>query len=53
MKNILFILIALAGLVIIWKSQESRLNQYNKYQCAVYGYEEDCKTALPEERRLK
>ena len=26
---------------------------YNKHVCAVYGYEADCKTPLPAEKRLK
>lgn len=49
---ILIILMIIAG-IILWKSQEPRLKEHNKYQCAVYGYEQDCKTPLPPERRLK
>lgn len=32
---------------------QDRMKSYNKYMCANYGYEEDCKTPLPEDRRLK
>lgn len=40
-------------MIVVWKSSEERLERHNKYQCAVYGYEADCKTPLPPERRLK
>ena len=30
-----------------------RMEEYNRYGCATYGYEEDCKTPLTPERRLK
>jgi len=53
MKNITLIILLIITGFIIWKSQEPRLKEHNNYQCAVLGYEEDCKTPLPEERRLK
>jgi len=53
MKNLIFAILVILGMIILWISQEPRLKEHNKYQCAVYGYEEDCKTPLPPERRLK
>lgn len=53
MKNLIIAILIIIGMIVLWKSQEERLAQHNKYQCAVYGYEEDCKTPLPPERRLK
>jgi len=53
MKNILIFILIIIGLFIVWKSQEERLQRHNKYQCAVYGYQADCKTPLAPEERLK
>lgn len=50
------IFITILGLilgVIVWKLSEPQMKAQNKYQCAVYGYYEDCKTKLPEELKLK
>lgn len=51
--TILTMLTIFLVLFFIWKSQEARLDRYNKYQCAVVGYREDCYTPLPESERLK
>ena len=54
-----YVLIALcvAGAVVlsyvILKDYSERMTQYNKYMCAVYGKEADCKTPLKPENRLK
>lgn len=40
-------------MILFWKWREPDMKEYNRHVCAVYGYEEDCKTPLPEERRLK
>lgn len=55
MKYILIILALIVGFFILDKltDYDGRMKEHNKYMCAVYGYEEDCKTPLPEERRLK
>ena len=46
-------IILFIGIAMLFKLSEPRLKAHNKYSCAVYGMEEDCKTPLPEERRLK
>lgn len=48
--------ILIAGL--IWATAflthyEQRMQEYNKYQCAVAGYQADCKTPLTKDERLK
>lgn len=50
-----FILIAIAFMMLamLWQSQQPKLEKHNKYQCAVYGYQADCKTPLAPEDRLK
>lgn len=59
MRTALEILIVIFILFILWiglaklTRYEERMKEYNKYICAVNGYEEDCKTPLPEERKLK
>ncbi len=45
------IILALIGGIVI--SQEQRLTENNKYNCAVQGFEADCKTPLSAERMLK
>lgn len=51
--KLMFILLAIIAMIVLWKSQEERLDKVNKYNCAVYGYYEDCKTPLRPEDRLK
>jgi len=52
-KNIILIALFALGFFVLYKIREPELKQHNKYQCAVYGYYEDCKTPLPPELRLK
>lgn len=40
-------------MILLWKSQEKRLDEVNRYNCAVIGYYADCKTPLKPEDRLK
>lgn len=53
MKNILVGLLIILGMIIIFIIDEPRQKQINKYNCAVYGKMEDCKTPLPINQRLK
>jgi hypothetical protein len=55
MKYLIWIIIAIFTFLLIAKVTNfwERDRAYNKHMCAVYGYEEDCKTPLPPERRLK
>jgi hypothetical protein len=53
MKRIIIITLALLTLLVITKDYSSRMKAINKYQCAVYGYYEDCKTPLLPSERLK
>ena len=53
MKNLALIIIMIAGLIILWRIRQPELNEYNRYMCANYGYEEDCKTVLPDYKKLK
>lgn len=53
MKNILLVLLIIISFVLISKWREPELREHNKYQCAVYGYQEDCKTPLAVQDRLK
>jgi hypothetical protein len=53
MKNFILYTLLFLGLVALYKMREPELKQYEAYRCAVYGYEADCKTPLPAERRLK
>lgn len=48
--TIAFIIILFLAKVTDYPRREAELNRYN---CAVYGKEPDCKTPLPESRRLK
>lgn len=50
-----FILIAVGFMMLamLWKSSQPKLKENNKYQCAVIGKMEDCKTPLLEQDRLK
>jgi len=50
---VLCVIIFLVLAVFVLKSQDERLDRHNKYQCAVYGYQEDCSTPLLVEDRLK
>lgn len=53
MKNLLLIALTLLGLFLLYKWREPALAEHNKYNCAVIGYYEDCKTPLAPEDRLK
>ena len=53
MKKSILIILLIIGMFALYKSQEPRLKEHNKYQCAVIGFYEDCKTPLREEDRLK
>lgn len=51
---VVYILILLFSLWLLWLASTSASNkEYNKHMCAVYGYEEDCKTRLDSEHMLK
>lgn len=54
-KVIGFILGVLVALLFsyIYTVSRKNLTQYNAHVCAVYGKEPDCKTPLPEHRRLQ
>jgi hypothetical protein len=47
-KYILLILFfILSWIVLSWLTNyPARMAEYNKHMCAVYGYQEDCKTPL-------
>lgn len=53
LRNILLVTVVFLAMFIIWKLREPGLKEHNKYQCAVLGYYEDCKTPLKEEDKLK
>ena len=53
MKNLILALVVIIGLIVICKIDEPRQKAINKYNCAVWGYKEDCKTPLPFDQRLK
>lgn len=55
MKYILLAALLLIAFMVLSKltGYEERMDRINKYNCAIYGYQEDCKTPLPEEDRLK
>lgn len=53
MKKALLIILVIIGMIILWKIREPELKEHNRYQCAVLGYYEDCKTPLAPEDRLK
>lgn len=54
MKAIIITYIVIAVLLIILWPQIKASNEHtNKYNCAMQGKEADCKTPLPEERKLK
>lgn len=53
MKTIILIILFIIGAIILWKIREPELKEHNRYQCAVIGYYEDCKTSLRPEDRLK
>ena len=55
MKKLLYIILAILALFAVAKltDYEGRMQKYNKYMCANYGYYEDCKTPLAPEDRLK
>lgn len=53
MKNIILALVLTLIGIWIWIANIPYEKQYNKYQCAVYGKMEDCKTPLPINERLK
>lgn len=38
---------------ILYKWREPYLDQHNTYECAVQGYESDCKTPLTLSEKLK
>ena len=50
---LVFLIGILIGLFYMFKDADERAHQQNKYNCAVYGYHEDCKTPLSESERLK
>lgn len=39
-------------LLYVLKGHSERMKEVNKYNCAVYGYQEDCKTPLEAKDRL-
>lgn len=53
MKNFIFGILIIAGMVLMFVVDAPRQKAINKYNCAVYGYEEDCRTPLPVGSRLK
>ncbi len=53
MKNLIFVLLTIIGIITIWVIDEPRQKAINKYNCAVYKLMEDCKTPLPESQWLK
>lgn len=54
MKNFLLTIIFIILFALLWKYVGEPNNRaYNAHVCAVYGYEPDCKTPLPADRRLK
>lgn len=55
MKYIFWILFFITVFFLLAKltNYQERMEQHNKYMCAVYGYYEDCKTPLKPEDRLK
>ena len=57
MKNtiitIIILLIIFYGLFKGISYYNSRMYEYNKYMCAVNGYQSDCKTPLKEIDKLK
>jgi len=55
MKYIILFTLIIVTLFTLMKlsNYEERMDRINKYNCAIYGYQEDCKTPLPEEDRLK
>jgi len=55
MRYLYLILAIIIFIFVIVKltNYEERMTKHNKYMCATQGFEEDCKTLLPEDRRLK
>lgn len=55
MKYIFWILAFITFFFLLAKltNYQERMERINKYQCAVYGYQADCKTPLAPEDRLK
>lgn len=54
--EVIFAVLVVSSLVMFmsnFSNYDERMKEYNKYMCANYGKEEDCKTPLPPERRLK
>lgn len=49
---LLMVGIILALIFVVYATKDNAKEQ-NKYHCAVLGYEEDCRTPLPADRRLK
>lgn len=49
----LCVMITLFFLLAKLTNYSERMEKINKYQCAVYGYQEDCKTPLAPEDRLQ
>ena len=53
-----YLLITLMAFGLAWgvmkaTHYEERMERYNKYMCANYALEADCKTPLPEDERLQ
>ena len=47
------ITVLLIATLIVSIQSSNNLKAYNKYMCATYGYEADCKTKLPVNLRLE
>ncbi len=48
-----WIVLGIASVFLLWRFSQPRLREYNKYMCAVNGYQEDCQTPLRPEDRLQ
>lgn len=53
MKELIIAFLLITGMIALWIIREPDMNRYNKYVCANYGLQEDCKTPLPISQRLK
>lgn len=47
--------LVLAIWLLVWIYQQGTVgnNEYNRHMCAVYGFQADCKTPLPDDQKLK
>lgn len=46
MKNLLFVVLIMIGLVVLYFIRLPELNEYNAHMCRTWGYEADCKTPI-------